>query len=362
MAGMRGEHGGVVEVDGRTGEGGGQILRSALTLSALTGRPVRIRHIRARRTPPGLAAQHLTAVRAAAAVCKAEVAGDRLGSTELFFRPRRPPRPDSYAFDVAAARPGGSAGAASLVLQTVALSLAFADASSRVEVRGGTHVPHSPPADFLETVWAPWLSRTGLRITPRLVAYGFHPAGGGLIAAGIEPSRDLRPLHAREPGALVAVEIRAVAAELPAHIPARMAARAHTLLSPLGLPVVERAARVRARSPGAFCYVHLRFSASDAGFFALGAPGRPSEEVAEDAATQALAHVESGAALDPHMADQILLPLCFLPGPSRFSTSRVTSHLRTHAWLLEHFGVARVHIEEGHPVVVDVMPTVGSDG
>lgn len=362
MAGMHGTGSGTwIEIDGSTGEGGGQILRSALVIAALTGRPLRIWDIRARRRRPGLAAQHLTAVRAVAALCGARVEGDRLGSTELVFVPRHAPRPGTWTFDVGTARPGGSAGAAGLVLQTVALPLAFADAPSHVEVVGGTHVPLSPPADFLETVWAPWLSRIGLHVAPYLLAYGFYPTGGGRIAADIAPPTGPEPLVAEDPGRLLEVEVRALAAELPAHIPARMAGRARTLLAPLGVPIRERPARVRAASPGAFCYVHLHFEHAEAGFVALGAPGVPSERVAEQAVAEALSHTESRAALDRHMADQILLPLAFAPGPSRFSTSMATLHLETQAWLLEASGLARVRIGRGAPVTVEVEPQLGPD-
>lgn len=334
-------------VDGSHGEGGGQILRTAVTLSALTGRPLRVERVRAGRPKPGLAAQHLTAIRAAAAVVGARLEGDDLGSTTLEFHPGHPPRAGIYRFDAAEAREGGSAGAASLILQTVALPMAFAGAESRIIARGGTHVPWSPSFDFLDGVWLETLRRLGLEASARLVAWGFYPAGGGEIvlevrAGGERPA--LRPLAATQRGPLVAVEGRSVAANLPAHIAERMAAQAETLLKSLSVPVAVTRELVSARSPGAWIFLEAVYGNCVAGFGALGRRGRPAELVAEEAASALLAHHLSGAALDRHLADQMLLPLALAHEPSEFTCAAVTRHLETNAWVIEAFEAARIAI------------------
>jgi RNA 3'-terminal phosphate cyclase (ATP) len=175
-------------VDGAHGEGGGQILRTALSLAAITGRAIRIENLRAGRAKPGLAAQHLTAVRAAAAVCGARLDGDRLGSTVLEFAPGGPVAAGAYRFDVAEAREGGSAGASALVLQTLLLPLALAAGASEVVIRGGTHVSRSPPFDYLAEIWLPVIHQIGIDATIELGAWGWYPAGQGEIRARIPGS------------------------------------------------------------------------------------------------------------------------------------------------------------------------------
>jgi RNA 3'-terminal phosphate cyclase (ATP) len=228
------DNGETLEIDGSHGEGGGQILRTGVSLAALTGRAVHFRNIRARRRVPGMAAQHLTAVRAAAAVCSAQLQNDALGSMDLVFAPQTPVRPASYRFDVGAAREGGSAGAASLVLQTVLTPLSLADGRSDVVVEGGTHNPMSPPFDYLRDVWLETVERMGVEADIALDAWGWYPIGQGRIRAAVSGrGRSLSPLELRERGALRAIRGRAVAANLPEQIPARMNARARSLLAHL---------------------------------------------------------------------------------------------------------------------------------
>ena len=181
-------------IDGSHGEGGGQILRSTLSLSVITGRPVRIENIRANRKKPGLAAQHLTSVRAAAMLCDAEVKGAELGSQTLQFIPRKPVRAGDYFLDVAQAREGGSAGSVMLVLQTLLLPLALAEGDSTVILRGGTHVDMSPSYDYVHDVWLPTLARMGVRAELSLVRSGWFPVGRGEVRLRIAGTAELRPL------------------------------------------------------------------------------------------------------------------------------------------------------------------------
>ncbi|MFN3744900.1 MAG: RNA 3'-terminal phosphate cyclase [Hyphomicrobiaceae bacterium] len=356
-----------VIIDGSYGEGGGQILRTALTLSAITGRPLRIESLRARRPKPGLAAQHLTAVLSAAELCQAEVSGATLSSETLSFRPTAPPQPGNYRFDVAAAREGGSAGATTLVLQTVAVAAVFAGGPSRFCIRGGTHVPSSPPYDYIAHVWCPLLARMGISLQVELTQFGFLPVGQGEIIGGVsglgkQASTHLRPLEIISRGALRSVSGRAIAANLPSHIAQRMAARATEHLSTSAAAVDIRAECVSAASPGAGLFLTAAYEHVSAGFNAFGARGKSAETVADEAAGALLGHLRSGAALDLHLADQVLLPLSLACAPSSFTSERVTRHLETNAWVIGQFGIADVRIErqEGGSALVSITPSTAA--
>lgn len=346
-------------IDGAHGEGGGQILRTALSLSALTGRPLRIEGIRAGRRNPGLAAQHLTAIRAAAAVVDARLEGDVLGSSTLEFRPSRPPAAGSYLFDVAEAREGGSAGAATLVLQTITLPLALAGGESTAVAKGGTHVPWSPSFDFFQNIWLETLRRLGADASAHLDAWGFYPAGGGEISLRLDGGASMHPLTVLERGPLEAVSGRAVAASLPSHIAQRMADRAEALLRPLGVPVSIRTERVRSVSPGAWIFLQGNYAGIASGFGNHGRRGKPSEEVAEDAVAEFMSFNECPGALDRHLADQMLLPLSLAHDESEFTCEAVTRHLETNAWVIERFEAARIEIGRGPEGAghVKVMPS-----
>jgi RNA 3'-terminal phosphate cyclase (ATP) len=349
-------------IDGGHGEGGGQILRTGLALATLLGRSVQFRRIRAGRRHPGLAAQHFTAVCAAAALCAATLEGDALNSQELLFAPRRPVRSGSYAFDVAAAREGGSAGGTSLVLQTILLPLALTAGRSDILLQGGTHLTHSPSFDYLQDVWLPTLRRLGIRASVALDAWGWYPIGKGVIRAeiaGAPPEAgNLTPLQLLTPGPLLRVGGRAVAANLPAHIPLRIAARAAALLASLGTNVGIRVESVHAACAGAGIFLVAEYQHTRAGFSALGARGKPSEQVAEEAAEALLRYHASGAAVDCHLADQLLLPLAFAAERSHLVVEQVTRHLETNAWVIQQFGVANVEVRrmESGTAEVEVIP------
>ncbi len=350
-------------IDGSHGEGGGQILRTALTLAAVTGRWIRIEKIRARRPKPGLAAQHLTAIRAVAAMCRARLEGDALGSAGLEFAPRAAVQAGDYRFDVAAESQGGSAGSAGLILQAAVLPLALAAGTSRVAVRGGTHVPWSPTFDYLRDVWCAALEQIGIAARTELVRSGWYPVGQGEIRAevsGLGPNwrEQLRPVSISERGKLTRIAGRALAANLPEHIPERMAERSRSLLKNCGAEVRISPLSVRAACPGAGIFLLAEYERVRCGFSALGKPGKPAEEVAEDAVWALMAHRVSEAALDLHLADQILVPLALASGPSSFSAERITGHLETNAWVIEQFGLARISTErwKGRSGLVTVGP------
>ena len=349
-----------VVIDGSYGEGGGQILRTSLGLSALTGRPLRIERIRAKRRKPGLAAQHLASARAVAAICDAALEGDAIGSSELSFVPRSAPRADAYSFDVAELREGGSAGSVVLILQAMLLPLSFAEGPSSLFLRGGTHLSWSPPFEYIDEVWLPALRRMGLQADIRLLRSGWYPVGEGEIEVRIEgrTGRAMTGLDWTERGALLEISGRALVANLHIHIAERMASRATELLRGHVGRLAIRPERVRASCPGAAICLTARYEGGNVGFNALGKRGLPAEEVAEAAAQQFLDFEASGASVDEHLADQLLLPMALASGPSDFLCPTASSHLRTNAWVIERFGVARVEIDETGqgPVRVAVRP------
>jgi RNA 3'-terminal phosphate cyclase (ATP) len=325
-------------IDGSHGEGGGQVLRTSLALSAITGQPVRVEHIRAARRTPGLRPQHLTAARAAAAICNARLEGDEIGSQALTFEPRTKTQPGKHLFDVSESARGGSAGSVGLVLQTVLPPLLLADGTSTVTVRGGTHVPWAPSASYLTEVYLRALARMGSGVCAQLVRWGFYPAGGGEVRAEVLASK--RPLHAlvlTERGPLQEAYGTAVAMNLPASIPQRMSGRARNVLAQSGIAARVEPLRVRGAGPGAGISLFARYANAVAGFTAYGRKGLPSEQVADTACREFMAHHNSGAPVDPYLVDQLVLPMALAHGRSELVTSQVSQHLRTSVWVVKQF-------------------------
>ena len=316
-----------VHIDGAQGEGGGQVLRSSLTLSLLTGRPLHIERIRAGRRKPGLQRQHLTAVRAAAEVGNARVIGGDPGSQSLSFQPQGL-RAGRFQFAI------GTAGSCTLVLQTILPALLLAPGPSRVLLSGGTHNPQAPPADFLRRVFLPLLNRIGGQSTLRLLRHGFYPAGGGEIEVTVEPAAQLRPLELSERGALLEQRAQALIAALPMHIAEReLATVARTLgwsqeqLRLEGLP--------NDRGPGNALMLTLVHEGVTEMFTSFGEVGVRAEQVAAKACRLVSRYLASGAAAGPFLADQLLLPLALAGGS--FTTVRPTQHTLTNLRVIEQF-------------------------
>jgi len=315
-------------LDGSQGEGGGQILRSALALSLVTGTPFRIDGIRARRPRPGLMRQHVTAVEAAAAIGAAEVTGAAAGSGSLTFRPRRP-RAGDYTFSV------GTAGSAMLVLQTVLPPLMLADGPSRVTLEGGTHNPAAPPFDFLEKTFLPLLARMGPRVLATLLRPGFYPAGGGRCEVRIAPTPKLDPLVLEERGAIQARSGRAVVAHLPRSIAQREIARlAERLGWESGAFSIEE--RDDALGAGNVVIVEVESAHVTEVASGFGERGVRAETVADRVAEEVRAYLASDAPVGSHLADQLVLPLA-LAGAGSFRTAARTAHLTTHLEIITKF-------------------------
>jgi RNA 3'-terminal phosphate cyclase (ATP) len=314
-------------IDGSMGEGGGQVLRTSLALALVTGQPFRMHSIRARRSKPGLLHQHLTAVRAAAAVGGADVHGDALGSSSLVFAPGRMV-PGRHEFDV------GTAGSATLVLQAILPALLAASEPSTVTVAGGTHNPHAPPCDFLAQSFLPLLGRMGPRVEAKLERYGFFPAGGGRVTVRVEPAGRLVPLDVLERGALRARRARALLASLPRSIAERELAMVggHP-----GWEEAERAAiEVPARGPGNVLLLEFECEGLTLVVTGFGELGVRAEAVAAQALEAADRWLESQAAADEHLADQLLVPLA-VAGGSFTAPAPLSRHAVTNLEVLRRF-------------------------
>lgn len=336
----------MITIDGSIGEGGGQVLRTALALSILSGQAVEVHNIRAGRPNPGLRPQHLASVQAAAAICGAAVEGAELGSKALRFAPGPRVRAGHYTFDVAQMAGQGSAGAVGLVLQTILLPLALAEGPSYLILRGGTHVPWAPPVDYLQHVFLPTLSWMGVDARIELLEWGFYPVGGGEVRVLIEgATAPLEALDLSERGDLKRVVVQGVAANLPSHIPQRIVDRARNLLQAEGLPVTVEPRRVRSAGPGAAIFILAEYEQVKAGFSAYGRKGLPSEQVAAEACDELLTHHRSGEPVDPHLADQLVLPLSLAGGRSVIRTSRITPHLLTNLAVVQAFLPVNVQVE-----------------
>jgi RNA 3'-terminal phosphate cyclase (ATP) len=321
----------LLELDGSFGEGGGQILRTSLALSLITGRPFHLRNIRIGRRRPGLQPQHLASVHAAAAIGAAQVRGGILDSTELVFEPGQVV-PGNYRFAI------GTAGATGLVLQTVYLPLALrGGAPSAMILEGGTHVPTSPCFHFLDVTWRRYLELLGLEIRLRLHRPGFYPRGGGVVEARVQPCLRLRGLHLPERSTVTAATGFSAVAGLPEHIARRQARQAACRLEEAGLRV-DIGEETWPGGPGTVLAVVLGTEPVPTLFFGLGARGKPAERVADEAVDQALAYLRAApSAVDARSADQLVLPLALAEGPSAFTVAEVTSHLLTNIAVIRRF-------------------------
>ena len=337
-----------IELDGAQGEGGGQILRTALTLSMLTGTPFQIEHIRAKRSKSGLLRQHLTAVQAAVEISGAIVEGAEAGSQTLRFTPGAI-RGGDYRFAI------GTAGSCTLVLHTILPALWFADAPSTVSVSGGTHNRAAPPVDFLIRAWLPLVARMGVTQTLTLKRHGFYPAGGGEVVATVTPcTSPLRALHLTERGAQQALRAEGIVAGVRGSV----ARRELDMLGCL-VPGVDGTVRDlgNAEGPGnalVLDIVHEHVTEVLTGF---GERGVTAETIGKDVAHAALRYLQSTAAVDEYLADQLVLPMA-LAGAGSLTAVAASSHLLTNLSVIEKFLPVAFDVETvgpGAPVLVRVL-------
>ncbi|WP_437587967.1 RNA 3'-terminal phosphate cyclase [Sorangium sp. So ce1000] len=326
----------MLTIDGSTGEGGGQILRTTLGLSLITQTPVRITSIRKGRARPGLMRQHLTSVQAAAQVGRAEVSGAALGSQEIVFRPTAIV-PGEHTFRV------GSAGSTTLVLQTVLPALLRAPAPSTLTLEGGTHNPLAPPFDFLDLAYLPLVRRMGPDVTATLVTPGFYPAGGGLVRVSIAPA-PLAPLELLERGEIRGRRAMATVSNLPGSVAMRELDAAAAVLG--WEPACFRPSVLReGHGPGNVITIAVESEHVTEVFTGFGAKGVRAESVGAKAAEEARDYLAAGVPVGEHLADQLLLPIA-LAGRGAFRTVRPSSHTTTHLGLLRDLLGIRASVEQ----------------
>lgn len=340
-------------IDGSFGEGGGQIVRGSLCLAAALGRALRIEKIRARRPRPGLANQHLAAARAAAKVCGGELAGAKKGALELEFNPG-PLAPGRYSFEI------GTAGSTTLVLQTVFPLLALSGGESTAMIHGGTHNPMAPPAEFIAESFLPTARLAGFDADIALVRHGFYPKGGGAIRATVRPQQKTPPLDLTAPVDWGRPEATVLITNLPEHVADRERMElADALRIDSGEVIVD--ALPGEVGPGNAVMVRYRSGGRTALITAFGEPGKRAERVANEAAREAKNFARSGAAIDPRLADQLILLLALGPGGS-FTTSEITEHTRTHAEIIRAFTNQKITFETQKPDLHKVIVPGGGRG
>lgn len=334
----------MLKIDGSFGEGGGQILRSSLGLSMVTGQPFLIENIRGNRRKPGLLRQHLTAVRAATAICSARVEGDELRSSHLKFSPG-PVKSGNYQFSI------GTAGSTTLVLQAILPALLTADGSSQITLEGGTHNPMAPPFDFIERAFLPLVNRMGPRVEARLERYGFNPAGGGCIVVDIEPVDQLKGFEMMTRGEITRRHARAVVVNLDRGIAKRELRTVQKKMDwepqCLEVKTIERGHGV-----GNVLTLEVESAARNGDgdgvteiFTGFGAVNCSAEQVASGAVKECRRYLNSTAPIGEHLADQIMLPLA-LARSGGFRATRMTGHTETHAELIQRFLETRVEIKD----------------
>ncbi len=326
----------ILEIDGSFGEGGGQILRTALSLSCITGIPFRLYNIRKARKKPGLMPQHLTCVNAIAEIAGAELSGNEKGSTELTFIPERMKAGDYY-FDIK------TAGSSSLVFQTLLPPLIFADGESRITISGGTHVPFSPPYHYISEVFIPMLRRLGIKIDASIEKYGFYPKGGGRVRFMIMPVREIRGLEMIHRGRLKLVYGYSCVGRLPLSIATR---QRDSLLKEIHsyTPEID-VLEVPSGGEGTFVFLKAEHDNTIAGFSSIGMRGKRAEDVGAEVAKEFQEFENTSSCLDPHLADQIVLYLALSHKDSSFTTSCITQHLITNLYVIEKFMKLEYHIE-----------------
>ena len=330
----------MIEIDGSKGEGGGQILRTALTLSLITGAPFRLRKIRARRSNPGLRPQHLAALKAAAEISQAKVEGARLGSKRIVFNPGST-LAGEYHFKI------GTAGSTSLLFQCIYLPLSLAGGSSSVQIDGGTHVSWSPSFDYLSSNWNHFLRKMGLHIELDLRLAGYYPRGGGELHAEITHSEVLRGMNLMERGELERIRCLSLTSNLPEHVAERQARRASTRLSEYAGLLEQSIAQLPSPGIGSTLVLLGEFEHGTVCYFGLGAKGKSAETVADEAVDQFKKFNLRDGAIDQFLSDQILLPLVFAEDVSSFTTSEITQHLLTNADIIHIFTTAHIGISGG---------------
>ncbi len=319
----------MILVDGSQGEGGGQILRTAIGLSAVTGKPVKIFNIRKGRPNPGLQAQHLVGIKAVSEICEGKLRGAELGSTEVEFTPGKI-KGGEYIFDV------GTAGAVTLVLQSVVIPAIHANKEISFEITGGTHVNWSPSFDYFQHIFCGWMKTLGIQIEAEILKYGFYPKGGGKVKVKIIPG-SLKNLQLTDRGDYLRTDIFSVASKdlQKNKVVERQVQGAEKILKTEN----QVSSYVDSFSTGTSVHMHSHYKNNWCmlGSSVIGEKNKPAEKVGEEAAALLKKQMDSGATVDEYMSDQILPFLALAKGKSEFITSELTKHAETNIWVIKKF-------------------------
>ena len=318
----------MIRIDGSHGEGGGQILRTALALSLVTGQPFRIERIRAGRRKPGLLHQHLTAVKAAAEIGAAKVRGHAIGSQDMTFAPRSI-RTGRFHYAI------GSAGSCTLVLQAILPALMVADGPSVITLEGGTHNPFAPPFDFLAQTFLPLINSMGPQVEAELERPGFYPAGGGQFHIRVSPVKTLAPLVLAERGAVQRLTACAAVSRLPLSIARRELKEVGDLL---GLPPenLRPVTWENAQGPGNVLTIAVQSEALTEVFTGFGVKGIPAEKVASRTVGEVRRYLAMNVPVGPYLADQLLVPMA-VAGGGRIRTLPPSRHTTTNIDIIKFF-------------------------
>ncbi len=334
----------MITIDGSMGEGGGQILRYAVALSAITGEPVKIVNIRAKRSNPGLRPQHMTAVKTVGLLVDADIEGLKKGSMTIVFRPRRKVKGGFFKANI------GTAGSISLVLQALLPVAAFADKATTIRLTGGTSVRNAPPIPYMQAVLVPLLKRMGLDIGIKILKRGFYPRGGGIVEVSIAPVDTLSPIVLPEWSRLKRFKGLSYSSNLPSHVVLRQKKAAENIIVSRGYGEIPRDIRIDWRTPaidkGSGIVIWAVTDTGVVGGDALGEKGKPAERVGSEAAEKLLSELETRAAVDQHALDNLLIYAALASGESMITASHMTLHAETVIELCKIIVGARFHVEK----------------
>jgi RNA 3'-terminal phosphate cyclase (ATP) len=321
-----------IEIDGSYGEGGGQILRTALALSAILRKPFTLHHVRSKRKNPGLQAQHLQAVEALARITKAQTEGVEFGSETITFIPQDI-FPGDYQFDVR------TAGSVTLLSQAIFLPLCFAKGVSELTLIGGTHVPWSPSFHYLAEVLLPTIKRMGISAEAAIDQWGFYPKGGGRIRLKISPVHEFKPISLVDRGRLEKIRGLSAISHLPKHVGERQRKQAlKRIREELKIDgEIILLSDIPSNEPGSFVFIRADYEQALAGFSSLGSRGKLAEIVSDEAVVPLIDYIQQEGCIDPHLADQIVPFMALARGNSSFTTTQMSNHLLTNLWVVNQF-------------------------